>query len=137
MGAWGEGPFDNDDASDWAYEFDGVDTSDGLRLVADALDVGERGEYLEAPEGANAVAAATVVTWMRDPRLIPDSPYGEAAAKWVLTTHPAPSGELVAAALAALDRVRSDESELAELWPESDDTAWIDTLVELEARLRA
>lgn len=137
MGAWGEGPFDNDDASDWAYEFDGVDAPEGLRVVADALDVGEHGEYLEASDGANVVAAAAVVTWMRDPGVIPDSPYGEAAAKWVRTTHPTPSGELVAAALAALDRVRSDESELAELWSESDGPAWSDALVELEARLRA
>ncbi len=108
MGAWGEGPFDNDDASDWAYELDGLDAAFRLRVLADALDVGEPGEYLEAPDGANAVAAAAVVTWMRDLAAIPTSPYGEPAAKWVRTTHATPPAELPTTALAALDRVRSN-----------------------------
>jgi hypothetical protein len=137
MGAWGDGPFDNDDASDWAYGFDGLDEAAGLQVVADALELGPPGEDVGAPEGANAVAAAAVVTWMRDPATIPDSPYGEAAATWVRTARPTPSGELLAAALAALDHVRSDRSELAELWAESDDAAWSNSLTQIEARLRA
>jgi hypothetical protein len=92
---------------------------------------------LEAPDGANAGAATAVVTWMRDPSTIPDSPYGEAAAVWVRAARPTPSGELLAAALAALDQVRSDRSELAELWAESDDAAWAVSLTQIEARLRA
>jgi hypothetical protein len=136
MGASGEGPFDNDDASDWAYGLDGAGAAAGLRMVAEALDVGEVGEYLEAPHGATAVAATAVVAWMRDPAAIPNSPYGEVAATWVRTAHPRPSRELVTAALAAIDRVRSDQSELAELWAEGDD-AWSNSLAQLEARLRA
>jgi hypothetical protein len=58
MGAWGEGPFDNDDAGDWAHEFDGVDEATGVQVLTDALDLGEAGDYLEAPEGTTAVAAA-------------------------------------------------------------------------------
>jgi hypothetical protein len=80
MGAWDVGPFDNDDASDWALEFDGLDANAGLQVLNDALAVGECGEYIEAPAGTNAVAAAAVVTWMRNHALIPESPYGEAAA---------------------------------------------------------
>jgi Domain of unknown function (DUF4259) len=137
MGAWGEDPFDNDDAGDWAYGFDGVDEAAGLQVILDTLDTGDPDEYLEAPDGTNAVAAATVVTWMRDPLAISDSPYAEAAATWVRTARPTPSDELVAAALAALDRVRSDKSELAELWAESDDAAWSNSLAQIEARLRA
>lgn len=137
MGAWGEGPFDNDDAGDWAYAFDGVDEATGLRLLADALDLGEPGDYLEAPEGTTAVAAAAVVSWLHDPGAIPDSPYAEAAAAWVRTARPTPNASLTAAALAALDRVRSDRSELAELWAESDEAAWRESLTKIEARLRA
>jgi hypothetical protein len=136
MGAWGEGPFDNDDASDWAYEFDEADEPTGLRILAEALDLGEPGDYLEAPEGTTAVAAAAVVSWLHDPRVIPDSPYGEAAAKWVRSARPMPNAALTAAALAALDRVRSNQSELAELWAESDDATWRESLAQIETSLR-
>ena len=121
MGAWGEGPFDNDDACDWAYEFDGLDADAGARLLVGALDIGDPGTYLDAPDGTNAVAAAAVVSWMRDPVAIPESPYGESAAEWVRSTRPTASNDLRSASLAALDRVRSDQSELAELWAASGD----------------
>lgn len=138
MGAWDTGPFDNDDASDWAFQFEGVDAAAGRDIVLDALDLSEFDEYLERPEGSNAVAAATVVAWMRDPRTIPDSPYGEDAANWVRSGPPTPDAHLLEAALAALTRVRSEDSEIAELWAESDhETAWKDSLTDLETRLRS
>lgn len=137
MGAWGAGPFDNDDASDWAYEFDGLDESSGIQALAAALESSQSGEYLDLADGANAVAAAAVVAWMRDPSTIPDGPYGESAANWVRTAGQQPTGELIAAALAALNHVRGNESELAELWAESGDAAWSESLAEIEARLRA
>lgn len=138
MGAWGAGPFDNDEAGDWSGEFDGVDDeSTGLRLLADALDLGEAHDHVEAPEGSIAVAAAAVVAWLHDPGAIPDSPYAEAAAAWVRTASPTPNASLTAAALAALDRVRSGQSELGELWAESDDTTWRETLTQIETLLRA
>lgn len=136
MGVWGAGPFDNDDASDWAYEFDGADESTGLRILAEALDLGPASEYLEAPEGANVVAAAAVASWLKDPGAIPDSSYGEATATWVRTVRPSPTVPLTAAAIAALDRVRSDQSELAELWGDTDDGAWRASLLQIETRLR-
>jgi hypothetical protein len=50
---------------------------------------------------------------------------------------PAVDDQLLEAALAALARVQSEDSELAALWAESDDGAWKDSLAELEARLRS
>jgi hypothetical protein len=137
MGAWDAGPFDNDDASDWAYEFEGVDAAAGRAIVLDALDLGPPGDDIEEPDAANAVAAVAVVSWMRDGTLIPDSPYGEDAAKWVRSEQPAVDDQLLEAALSALARVQSEDSELAALWAESDDGAWQDSLAELEARLRS
>jgi hypothetical protein len=58
----------------------------GLRVLVDALDVGEPVEYLEASNGAIAVAAAAVVAWMCDAASMRESPYGEAAATWVRRT---------------------------------------------------
>ena len=137
MGAWGEGPFENDDASDWAYQFDGVDETTGVQIVSEALNLGGPDEYVEAPEGTTAVAAAAVVSWLRDPGAIPDSPYGEAASTWVRRASPTPNASLTTAALTALDRVRSDQSELAELWAEGEGTAWRASLSQIETRLRS
>jgi hypothetical protein len=137
MGAWGEGPFDNDDAGDWSYEFDGLDEAAGLEVLVGALDVGPPDAYLEAPEGSIAVAAAVVVSWLSDPDHIPDSPYGESAAAWVRSAKPTPTASLTSAARAALGRVRADGSELAELWAEADPVAWQKALDQIDAQLRA
>lgn len=137
MGAWGEGPFDNDDACDWSYEFQEVDETTGLQILAGALNLGDPANYVEAPEGETAVAAALVVSWLVNPDSIPDSPYGESAAAWVRSTRAPVSAALRASALAALDRVQGAQSELAELWAEADGTAWIETLSHIKTRLRA
>jgi hypothetical protein len=137
MGAWGEGPFDNDGACDWAYEFRDVDEATGLQILAAALDLGDPDDYVEAPEGESAVAAALVVSWLMNPESIPDSPYGESAAAWVRSTRAPVSAALRASALAALDRVRGEQSELAELWAEADGEAWIETLSPIKAQLLA
>jgi hypothetical protein len=54
MGAWGAGAFDNDDALDWLSE---LGDSPDFALGRAALDVTAL-EYLEAPEGSAALAAA-------------------------------------------------------------------------------
>lgn len=134
MGAWGAGPFENDDAGDWSYGFDGADEASGHRLLAEALHLGAPDEYVEATAGSVAVAAAAVVSWLHAPDEIPDPPDGESPAAWVRAVGPGPYTELTAAALAALDRVRGDDSELAELW--DGDEAWPASLDQIEARLR-
>ena len=59
MGAWGTGPFDNDDAGDWVYE---LEQAGDLGFVRETLTTAaEAGDYLEMPDGNNAVAAAAVV----------------------------------------------------------------------------
>ena len=59
MGASATGPFDNDDALDF---IDDLAEAPGWRTVVQALDyVTKQAGYLEAPEGAIAVAAAAIV----------------------------------------------------------------------------
>ena len=55
MGAWGHGPFDNDDAGDWVFELE----DSGVSALRSALQLD--GGYVEAPEAAAGVAAAAVV----------------------------------------------------------------------------
>jgi hypothetical protein len=56
---------DNDDAADWAAQFDGADQEEGLRLIGDALRQAAQapsGGYLDSDAWALAVAAAELLT---------------------------------------------------------------------------
>ncbi|SFN43433.1 protein of unknown function [Formivibrio citricus] len=57
-GAWGEGAFDNDDALDWVAQ---CTRSKDITPVSRALQAVLSTEYIEAPEGSAAIAAAEVV----------------------------------------------------------------------------
>ena len=131
MGAWGHGAFENDDASDWLYELE--DDADG-RLLMEALDVSGE-EYLEAPEGAVAIAAAEVVVAAqgRSAAGLPDE-----ARAWVEAHRDIVLPECRAAALAAVDRVLKDGSELRDLWSDSEEGGdeWIAALEDLRRRLQ-
>ena len=131
MGAWNFGPFDNDDAGDWLYELE--QSADAL-VIADALHrttiFGE--EYLEASDCSNAIAAAEVVAALRGHpvRNFPDN-----AKQWVDSHQGLDAAALVPAAIAALQRIRTD-SELKELWDESPKAPkWYATLDDVTNRL--
>jgi hypothetical protein len=117
MGAWAHGGFDNDDALDFASELVAGQTwepvSEALASVIEAED-----GYVEAPEASTALAAAEVVA----------AAVGRPAAQlpaevtaWVASAA-APEAELVGRARRAAERVLGD-SELADLWGESPDSA--------------
>ena len=131
MGAWGTGVYENDGAADWTADL----ASDGLSAVRAALaGVAEAG-YIEAPEGAAAIAAADVVARLQSGGG-ERSAYCSDVVSWVDQNQSKPTAELVAAALAAIGSVRGDGSELAELWEESDELdAWHATLDEIHGRL--
>jgi hypothetical protein len=116
MGAWGSGPFENDDAADWRYLL--VDGG-GPEVVADALRA-VAGGGAELPEAANAVAAAAVVAaGLGDAAVeIPDD-----VRDWLAGVDPAAWPPLASEAAGALDLVLA-ESELRELWDEAGDGDW-------------
>jgi Domain of unknown function (DUF4259) len=133
MGAWGPGPFENDDALDFLVELEAATDWSG---VVDALDaVAEAGtpDYIEAPEASVAVAAAEVVAAALG------SPRGDLPSEvlaWV--AGPGRHGSPPAAALAirAVERVVA-ASELAELWADENDHAWQAAVADLSRRLTA
>ncbi|MET7281787.1 DUF4259 domain-containing protein [Kribbella sp. NPDC005582] len=133
MAAWDATVFGNDDAADWAGDL--ADAGEDQR-VAEALERAAgtaRGEYLEASEGAQALAAAEIVAAAAGaPTGV--SPYNERALAWA--SGRAGLVELIPVALRAIDRVVADDSELAELWEEADDPAWLKAVDDLRARLR-
>ncbi|MFD8012932.1 DUF4259 domain-containing protein [Streptomyces sp. NPDC058955] len=120
MGTWDIGPFDNDTAADFSYRVD--EAADGKKadvLLAAFREVTGTGEeYLDADFGAEAIAAAALVA-------------AQCAGGEAVTTSYGPKEplgdlpvELRAEAVAALDRVLAEPSELLELWEESDGEEW-------------
>jgi hypothetical protein len=132
MGAWANDPFGNDTACDWAY---GLEDADDFSLIEDTiqtvLDAGE--EYLEAPSGDEAIAAADVIARLRGKFYVRNS-YTESVDSWVAAHPIEPPADLIAKALKALDRILTEPSELLELWEGND--GWRQHMVALKERLK-
>ncbi len=118
-GAWDVGSFDNDDALDWVWE---LSESDDLSTVEDALQAAVNStDYLEAPTGSIALAAAEVVAALRGN---PGSNLPPEVSEWTNAHKLVVSDALLKIARTAVAQVRnSDSSELAQLWSDSDEMA--------------
>jgi len=129
MGTWDVGPFDNDDAADWAYV---LQDSNDLSVLEAAFSV-EPG-YLESPDGSLIVAAAEALTALRGG---PSGSMTPETESWVDAHRALDTSPLVPLALQALDRVLGQESELRELWEENDEEFpnWEASVQDLRARL--
>jgi Domain of unknown function (DUF4259) len=129
MGAWGTGPFENDDAADWVYEVE----DGGLDAIHDVLDATVDIDAPGSEVGTAAVAAAELVAVIAGQ---PGPPLPDEVVALISDLGPVEPA-LVDAALAAVAHVRT-EGELAELWAESDDhDAWLATLDDITRRLQA
>ena len=128
MGTWGTDAFENDGASDWAWE---LEKAVDLSVLQQALQPAEG--YLEAPEGELLVAASQVLAAAlgAPAPAIPDGVH-----QW-LQQHPQLKySQLLGLAQRGLARVLGADSELAELWGESDEGAqWRRGVQELAAGL--
>jgi len=135
MGAWGAGIYDNDDAADWVAEL----TADGTAAIKRTLEGALGTPYLEAPDGACALAAADVVARLVSSGAGEASTYCEDVVTWVAANPGAASAELLDRSLAVVVRVQSEGSELHELWWEDEESLglWRASLADIELRLRA
>jgi len=134
MGAWSHEPFGNDTASDWAY---GLVEQKDLSLVAQAiqniLDNGD--EYLDSDLAVEAVAAAEVLAKALGRGTQTDA-YTEEVDAWLKSVAPKPSSDLLSKARDALTRIVAPDSELKELWEESDDfELWESSVKALQSAL--
>lgn len=134
MGAWGVLAFDNDDANDWAYD---LEQADDLALVESAFAAVEEAEdYLEATDASNALAACEVLARLNGKPGY-TNPYTEKVDAWVAAHPLTPPAGLLKRADAAIDRILGENSELKDLWSESDENAnWVASVEELRRRLR-
>jgi hypothetical protein len=133
MGAFGTDTFENDTAVDWTYELEARGWSHVEDTLARALSVGA--EHLDADLACEALAAADTVARALGRRGQVDA-YTETVDAWVGAQRSRPNASLVARARAAVERVLGPNSELADLWAESDEAAdWREHVGELRARL--
>jgi hypothetical protein len=127
MGAWGTGPFDNDDAAVFASSLDDLEPEDRPDAIREALaDAADETDYLELDAGGAAIAAAALVAAQHPDGEPVDAAYGPKQ-----TVPELPDG-LRAVAIQALTRVIADDSELNELWADSPDgEAWFGMVAQL------
>jgi Domain of unknown function (DUF4259) len=135
MGAWDASVFGNDVAADWVRNLaDGGTAEQVEELLRDVAGLGAD-EYLESGPGAEVLAAGELVAAALG-RGLSASPYSEAGLAWV-----AQYPEVVTlqdVAKVAVERVRTGESELLELWQDAepaDYEAWQAAAADLLTRL--
>ena len=119
MGAWAIDALGNDDACDWVY---GLDKCNDLALVEETLNkaLKEGAAYLESPDACEALAAIEVIARLQGNWGEKNS-YSESMDAWVEKTELAPSQELAEKAHKVIARILADDSELRELWQESEE----------------
>jgi hypothetical protein len=130
VGAWGSGPFENDDAADWRYLL--VDGG-GPEVVADALRAVIGAGPADLGAASNAVAAAAVVGAGLG---VAEAEVPDDVRSWVAGIAPSTWPLLASDAVQALDRVLT-ASELRELWDESEDDSWAAETGALRDRIAA
>ena len=133
MGTWSVDAFGNDDAADWAFEL--AETGD-LSLLKAAIDEAlAESDYLDAPDAAIALAAIEVIARLNG-NWGDRNAYTEPADAWVMQANVQLEPALVARARAAIDRILSADSEMVELWQDSDDyEAWLASVENLRSRI--
>jgi hypothetical protein len=130
MGAWDVGSFDNDDAEDWAAEFE---EAPSMSSVIESLERAITSRYVEAPEGSIAIAAAEVIAAVAG-SASPSLPAGIAA--WAAKQPRQDGLDQLALARKAVARVAMGKSsELRELWEDSTPAEWQAAIADLEERL--
>ncbi|WP_179107095.1 DUF4259 domain-containing protein [Variovorax sp. KK3] len=113
--AWGEDALDNDAAQDWLAECANVAD---VSVVSQALDMAQAASYIDADDGASAVAAAEVIAHAIGGAR--GSAGRAAVAPCLADTPPAELVVLGQQARRALARVGNPAvSELAQLWSEN------------------
>ena len=129
-GAWGEGAFDNDAAQDFLAE---CTRSADAELVSQAIELALVASFVDADDGAAAVAAGEVIAGALGSSAAPRT-------KVVPCLAATPREQLRALALRAVravERVADPAvSELAQQWAEEKPNRWSTGLRQLAARLR-
>jgi Domain of unknown function (DUF4259) len=125
VGAWGAGPFENDDALDFVAELREVTGSELRSRLESALALPADG-YLELPEACAAVAAAGLVAVARGTAF---DDLDEQITGLAQSGQLGDSLRIRELAVAALARVNGESSEWRELWSASGSSGEADQML--------
>ena len=132
MGAWGNGIFENDTAADWVYQLEGCTD---LSIIDKTLDNALHADYLDSDDACEALAAIETLTRLQGRGGEP-SAYTEAVDQWVAANPLAVSLPIIEKSLKVIDLTLSSNSELFELWAETDELDdWKNEINDLRQRL--
>ncbi len=134
MGCWAIDSFGNDDAADWLGELTQAQDLSPARQAVLAL-LAEEG-YLDAPLSTEALAAIEAVAAALGRPTI--AAQGQPSLMtWIASVKPVPDASLVSDAARAIERILGPDSELRELWEETDDFGeWQDNVGQLRSALK-
>jgi len=136
MGAWGHRPFEDDAALDFVLDIE--ESKNPREVIVEALRRAVQFEYLE-PDEANAaiVSAAYIDSAVNGTKYTTPEMSEPCEADTFPLRHPEIDlSDLKSIALAALEKVIGESSELKELWQESEEPAWEQGINEMIKRLR-
>ena len=138
MGTWAVDAFGNDYAQDWAED---LEQTSNLEAVESTLDTAleNNGGMLEAPFGAEALVAIEVLARLQG-KGGGRSEDSAAVDAWVEARKPKARvrTDLAEKAGRAIERILSEQSELRELWADSEHYAdWRAAVEELRGRIAA
>jgi hypothetical protein len=133
MGAWAADAFGNDTACDWSYRLSEVDDLSVIRESLDAVE--ECDDFIDADIGSEALAACEVLARLKGNWGERNS-YTATADSWIEKNNLDVPEALLRQANQVIDAVLSSESELRELWGESEDGEWLQVVKDLRKRLK-
>ncbi|MEZ4222606.1 MAG: DUF4259 domain-containing protein [Polyangiaceae bacterium] len=132
MGTWGTNTFQTDTALDWFGELGDVD--DPLAFLEDSLTPHIAGGRLDASSAEHVICAAEVVAAVLGQ---PSESLHPEVLAWASAHEDLEVAELVPQAVHALRHVLADDSELNEIWLETDaHDEWRRPVAALRRRLR-
>jgi hypothetical protein len=135
MGAWSVGSFENDDALDFLAE---ITESDDLSLIRKVFDnVITSTEYVEAPDACQAIVGAEIIAAAIG-RPTAEAQQNTSLNQWLTQIQPTIDNALIVQAIEALTLILAPNSELRELWEDSEYYAeWKSAMIELRQQLEA
>src|SRR6185369_3020631 len=123
MGAWGHRVFENDGAMDFAGS---VVDGGGIGAIEEIFDrvLGVGGDYLESSDAEEALMAAEIVARIKG-KPGAQATYFNDVDGWIAKARPSVSAVLADKAKRVVTRIQGENSEMVELWQESDEfEAW-------------
>lgn len=135
MGTWDTSIFGNDAAADWVAAFAGHAS---LQFIESTLDltIVESAEYLDSEFACQGLAAAETLARAKT-KTGEDVPYTKAVDEWARSFNGTIPHELINKAAVVTDLVLAENSELNDLWMESEGSydVWRSGVVHLKERL--